>query len=75
MRCIKKNQITEFLSEGIIKAVIRQERTATDYTIPYIEESDEIDVIEKYNISIFIENQTKEECIALAEKLGLTLID
>ncbi len=40
-----------------------------------IEESDEIDVIEKYNISIFIENQTKEECIALAEKLGLTLID
>ncbi len=61
MRYINKNQITEFL----------------------IEESDEIDVIEKYNISIefvsltavFIENKTKEECIALAEKLGLTLID
>ncbi len=61
MRCINKNQITEFLTE----------------------ESDETIYDNNYNITIelaggtavFLENKTKEECIALAEKLGLTLID
>ena len=32
-----RKQCAESPSEGIIKAVIRQERTATDYTIPYIQ--------------------------------------
>ena len=32
-----RKQCAESPSEGIIKAVIRQERTATDYTIPYME--------------------------------------
>ncbi len=32
-----RKKCPESPSEGIIKAVIRQERTATDYTIPYME--------------------------------------
>ncbi len=32
-----RKKCAESPSEGIIKAVIRQERTATDYTIPYME--------------------------------------
>ena len=48
---IARTQCAESPSEGIIKAVIRQERTATDYTIPYIENL----IIKNYtNSPIFI---------------------
>lgn len=61
MRYINKNQIVEFV----------------------VEESDETIYDNNYNITIefvggtavFLENKTKAECITLAEKLGLTLID
>jgi hypothetical protein len=64
MRYINKNQITEFLVEELSDSETKNVGKQWLISIYLIDN----DVVELYK-------DTKEECIALAEKLGLTLID
>jgi hypothetical protein len=64
MRHINKNQITESLVEELSESETKNVGKQWLISIYLINN----DVIELYK-------DTKEECIALAEKLGLTLID
>jgi hypothetical protein len=63
MRYINKNQITEFLVEELSDSETKNVGKQWLISIYLIDN----DVVELYK-------DTKEECIALAEKLGLTLI-
>lgn len=64
MRYINKNQITEFIIEKVSDSKIKNAGKKW-YVGIYLLNNDVIDLYK----------DTKEECIALAEKLGLTLID
>lgn len=64
MRHINKNQITESLVEELSESETKNVGKQWLISIYLINN----DVVELYK-------DTKEECIALAEKLGLTLID
>ena len=64
MRYINKDQITEFLVEELSESETKNVGKQWLISIYLIDN----DVVELYK-------DTKAECIALAEKLGLTLID
>tara|TARA_Y100000361_G_C11060130_1_gene290015 strand:+ start:470 stop:691 length:222 start_codon:yes stop_codon:yes gene_type:complete len=73
MRYINKNQIVEFLVEETKPS--RPMAMLSPDEECYIKMAYQITIEFVAGTSVFLENKTKEECVALAEKLGLTLID